>query len=138
MESRFFTNTSYNLSSDIVPKSSMASNAANYMSTYFNGSSNSSATNGNSSSSLVVVNTNESIYSQPAVLSLINAQSKTRSYIESLGGNVSFLSFIELENSSLHALANATKGLDKFTYPLALGLQSGLRHRIYNFHQKLK
>ena len=120
-----FTNTSYNLSSDIVPKSSMASNAANYMSTYFNGSSNSSATNGNSSSSLVVVNTNESIYSQPAILSLINAQSKTRSYIESLGGNVSFLSFIEVENSSLHALANATKGLDKFTYPLALEL-SGL------------
>ena len=119
-----FTHTSYNLSSDIVPKSSMANHAANYISTYFNSSSNSSATNGNSSSSLVVVNTNESIYSQPAILSLIRAQAQTRNYIESLGGNVSFLSFIEIENSSLHSLANITKGLDRFTYPLALELSS--------------
>ena len=122
--STLFSQTSYNLASDIVPSSSMSSHAASLMSDYF-GQGNSSSSNGENSSSLIMVNTNLNIYSQPAILSMINAQAGTASYIKSLGGNASFISFISTENSSLLALAGVAGNLIKLAYPLIQDLYYG-------------
>ena len=119
-----FSETSYNLAGDIVPASSMSSHAATLMSDYF-GQTNGSSTNGQNSTTLIMVNTNLSIFSQPAILSMINAQRSTNSYITGLGGNTSFVGFISTENSSLTALAGVAGKLVNLSYPLVNEIYGG-------------
>ncbi|MEM0158919.1 MAG: MMPL family transporter [Thermoplasmataceae archaeon] len=117
--SLLFSETSYNIGSDIVPSNSMANIADKLQSEYFSSSNQSS-----NSSSLVVVLTGVNVSTPSGFQSLYRSQNLVNSYLRSNGlkGNVS--SIITVENQTLMAVGNATLSMINATYPLLSGINS--------------
>jgi RND superfamily putative drug exporter len=114
--SLLFHETSYDLTSSIVPPNAMATKSANLESQYFQ--NNSTSGGGNGTQSMVMVTTNTSINSTPTVSEMISVQSKVKQYLTGQGVNVSFESIVGTENETLHGVAAATSGFLSFAYPL--------------------
>lgn len=114
--SLLFHETSYNLTSSIVPKDSMAQQASNLQSAYFGG--NDSGSNNGDNQTMVMVTTNTSINSNMQVHDMINVQNSLKSYFSTQGLNISFDSIIGVENSTLYGVATAISGFLKLAYPL--------------------
>ncbi len=114
--SLLFHETSYNLTSSIVPSNSMAQQASNLQSKYFGGNSTGNGTSNNQT--MVMVTTNTSIDSSTQLSDMINAQRNVQSYFLGQGINISFQSVIGIENSTLHGVASAASGFLELAYPL--------------------
>ncbi len=114
--SLLFHETSYNLTSSIVPANSMAQQASNLQSKYFGGNSTGNGTSDNQT--MIIVTTNTSINSTVQLTDLMNAQNNVKSYIQGLGINTSIQSIVGIENSTLHGVASAISGFLKLAYPL--------------------
>lgn len=114
--SLLFHETSYDLTSSIVPPNAMATKSANLESQYFQNSSTSGSSNG--TQSMVMVTTNTSINSTPQMGDMISAQNSVKQYLISQGINVSFQSIVGTENETLHGVAAAASGFLALAYPL--------------------
>ena len=114
--SLLFHETSYDLTSSIVPPNAMATKSANLESQYFQ--NNSTSGSGNGTQSMVMVTTNTSINSTPQMGDMISAQNSVKQYLISQGINVSFQSIVETENETLHGVAAAASGFLALAYPL--------------------
>ena len=114
--SLLFHETSYDLTSSIVPPNAMATKSANLESQYFQDKSTSGSDN--ETKSMVMVTTNTSINSTPQMGDMISAQNSVKQYLISQGINVSFQSIVETENETLHGVAAAASGFLALAYPL--------------------
>lgn len=111
-----FKETSYNIGSSIVPSTSMAQEASNYLSSEF-GSSGTGSSSGNNSS-LVLVTNNTNINSQPVTASLISMLAAEKSYLKNITGSSSITSVFSLEKSTLLSVSSGMKKELNSTYAL--------------------
>ena len=111
-----FKETSYNIGSSIVPSTSMAQEASNYLSSEF-GSSGTGSSSGNNSS-LVLVTNNTNINSQPVTASLISMLAAEKSYLKNITGYSSITSVFSLEKSTLLSVSSGMKKELNSTYAL--------------------
>ncbi len=114
--SLLFHETSYDLTSSIVPPNAMATKSSNLEKLYFQDNSTSGSSNG--TQSMVMVTTNTSINSTPQMGDMISAQNSVEQYLTGQGINVSFQSIVGTENETLHGVAAAASGFLKLAYPL--------------------
>ncbi|MCL5881641.1 MAG: MMPL family transporter [Candidatus Thermoplasmatota archaeon] len=114
--SLLFHETSYDLTSSIVPPNAMATKSSNLEKLYFQNNSTSGSSNG--TQSMVMVTTNTSINSTPQMGDMISAQNSVEQYLTGQGINVSFESIVGTENETLHGVAAAASGFLKLAYPL--------------------
>jgi len=91
-----FSDTSYNIASDIVPPNSPANIASNLQSQYFNSSND---------SSFVIVTNNTSIDSIASLHALMNMQTAILSYLHRNGFSANASSIITIENSTLRSVS---------------------------------
>ena len=111
-----FKETSYNIGSSIVPSTSMAQEASNYLSSEF-GSSDTGSSSGNNSS-LVLVTNNTNINSQPVTASLISMLAAEKSYLKNITGSSNITSVFSLEKSTLLSVSSGMKKELNSTYAL--------------------
>ena len=111
-----FKETSYNIGSSIVPPTSMAQEASNYLSSQF-GSSGTGASGGNNSSFVLVTN-NTDINSQPVTASLIGMLSAEKSYLKNVTGSSNITSVFSIEKSTLLKVSSGVKTELNSTYAL--------------------
>ncbi len=114
--SLLFQETSYDLTSSIVPPNAMATKSAYLEGQYFQNNSTSGSSNG--TQSMVMVTTNTSINSTPQMGDMIGAQNSVKQYLTGQGINVSFQSIVGTENQTLHGVAAASSGFLALAYPL--------------------
>ena len=129
--SLLFQETSYDLTSSIVPPNAMATKSANLEALYFQNNSTSGSSNG--TQSMVMVTTNTSINSTPQMGDMIGAQNSVKQYLTGQGINVSFQSIVGTENQTLHGVAAASSGFLALAYPLL----DQLSQRSYSINQSL-
>jgi len=111
-----FKETSYNIGSSIVPSTSMAQEASNYLSSEF-GSSGTGSSGGNNSSFVLVTN-NTNINSQPVTSSLISMISAENSYLKNATGSSNITSVFSIEKSTLLSVSSGMKKELNSTYAL--------------------
>ena len=111
-----FKETSYNIGSSIVPSTSMAQEASNYLSSEF-GSSGTGSSGGNNSSFVLVTN-NTNINRQPVTSSLISMISAENSYLKNATGSSNITSVFSIEKSTLLSVSSGMKKELNSTYAL--------------------
>ncbi len=111
-----FKETSYNIGSSIVPSTSMAQEASNYLSSEF-GSSGTGSSSGNNSP-LVLVTNNTNINSQPVTASLISMLAAEKSYLKNITDSSDITSVFSLEKSTLLSVSSGMKKELNSTYAL--------------------
>ncbi|WP_393970801.1 MMPL family transporter [Oxyplasma meridianum] len=111
-----FKETSYNIGSSIVPPTSMAQVASNYLSSEF-GSSNTGSSVGNNSSSVLVTN-NTNINSQSVTSSLIPMIKAENSYLKNITGYSNITSVFSVEKGILLSVSSGMKKELNSTYSL--------------------
>ncbi len=129
--SLLFHETSYDLTSSIVPPNAMATKSANLEAEYFQNDSAGRSNNG--TQSMVLVTTNTSIGSTQQIGRLINAQNAVKHYLNGQAINVSFESILSTENETLHGVAAAASGFLSLAYPL----MDQLAKNSYSINQSL-
>ena len=117
-----FKETSYNIGSSIVPPTSMAQEASNYLSSEFGGSGTGSS--GGNNSSFVLVTNNTNINNQPVTSSLISMLSAENSYLKNITGSSNITSVFSLEKSTLLSVSSGMKKELNSTYALIGSINS--------------
>ncbi|MCL5803070.1 MAG: MMPL family transporter [Candidatus Thermoplasmatota archaeon] len=110
-----FKETSYNIGSSIVPPTSMAQEASNYLSSEFGSSGTGS---GGNNASFVLVTNNTNINNQAVTESLINMLSGEQSYLKNTTGESNITSIFSIERTSLLSVSSGIKKELNSTYNL--------------------
>lgn len=116
-----FKETSYNIASSIVPPTSMAQEASNYLASEFG--STSTGTGGNNSSYVFVTN-NTNINNQAVAASMIKMLSAEKSYLKNITGSSSVTSVFSLEKTELLSVSSGIKKELNSTYGLVSQINS--------------